>query len=57
MLKSPGRPYLFLSFGQRICVCLGKKHLNGKLLERLRPYTFAGVACWIDKIRRPEFLA
>ena len=49
MLKSIGKPELFMRLGTRVCVCMRKKRLGRSLRERIRPKVFGGYACWCDK--------
>ena len=49
MLKALKGPYLHWKFGRRVFVCLSKKQLGGKLLNRIHPIIVGPVACWTDK--------
>jgi hypothetical protein len=49
MLKSPGKPLLFLHFRRWTCVCLLHRQLGPALRARLRPLVIGRFACWIDR--------
>ena len=49
MLKSLGKPTLFLKLRSRICVCMRNSLMSDQLRDRIRPKVFAGYACWCDK--------
>jgi hypothetical protein len=34
---------------RHVCVCMRNKYLDKNLRARIRPWTFAGYACWVDR--------
>ena len=49
MLRSSGKPYFFLKFFRRVCVCLRSDDLNADLRDRIRPWVIGRFACWVDR--------
>lgn len=49
MLSSNGKPLLLLKFGTWLCVCVRNKRIEDGLRVRIRPWVFAGYACWCDR--------
>jgi hypothetical protein len=49
VLKSQTRVSLLLRFRRWMFVCVRSKDIDDRLLSSLRPWAFAGFACWCDR--------
>jgi hypothetical protein len=49
MLKSPTKVSLFFRFRGWMFVCVRTRNIDDRFLALLRPWVFAGFACWFDR--------
>ena len=49
MLNSPTTAPLKIQFRHWMCICARQSALDDSLMSRIRPWKFAGLACWCDR--------